>query len=71
MEAIQSANQLAAMQLRETRETRSLMNQYVQAQVQAASKAEQDAQARRAASEKVMDMSSLKGAGGQSMDEPR
>lgn len=72
MEAIQSANQLAAMQLRETRETRSLMNQYVQAQVQAASKAEQDAQARRAASEKAMDMSSIKGAGQvQGMDEHR
>ena len=72
MEAIQAGNQLAAMQLRESREQRSVMNQYFQAQMQAASKAEQDAQARRAASEKAMNMSSIKGAGSvQGMDEPR
>jgi P-type conjugative transfer protein TrbJ len=54
MEAMQAANQLAAMQLQEAREMRSLMNVYIQAQIQAASKAEQDAQAQREADKRIM-----------------
>lgn len=41
MEAAQAANQLAAYQLRESRELRTLMNTYIQGQVQQAAKQEQ------------------------------
>ncbi|MDR1658974.1 MAG: hypothetical protein LBR94_01365 [Desulfovibrio sp.] len=62
MEAMQAANQLTALQLREAREMRSLMNTYIQAQIQAASKAEQDAQAQREADRRLMNMDSIKNA---------
>ncbi|MDR2821038.1 MAG: hypothetical protein LBB60_10985, partial [Desulfovibrio sp.] len=62
MEAAQAANQLAAYQLREAREMRSVMNTYFQAQIQAASKAEQEAQARREATERAMNSDKIKGA---------
>jgi P-type conjugative transfer protein TrbJ len=61
MEAMQAANQLTAMQLREAREMRSLMNTYIQAQTQAASKAEQDAQAQKEAERRFLNMDKLKG----------
>lgn len=62
MEALQAANQLAALQLRESREMRSVMNTYIQAQIQAASKAEQEQQARREADMRAMEgLDELKG----------
>jgi P-type conjugative transfer protein TrbJ len=61
MEAAQAANQLAAYQLREAREMRSVMNAYFQAQIQAASKAEQDAQAQREEDKRFFNSSRLKG----------
>jgi P-type conjugative transfer protein TrbJ len=63
MEAMQAANQLTAMQLREAREMRSLMNTYIQAQIQAASKAEQDAQAQKEAERRFLNMDKLDGVG--------
>lgn len=53
MEALQAANQLAALQLQESREMRSLMGSYVQAQMQAAAKAEREAQVRREADQRT------------------
>jgi P-type conjugative transfer protein TrbJ len=61
MEAAQAANQLAAYQLREAREMRSVMNAYFQAQIQAASKAEQDAQAQREATQRALRMDTIRG----------
>lgn len=72
MEAMQAANQLTALQLREAREMRSLMNAYIQAQIQAASKAEQDAQAQREADRRLMNMDSIKNAASvKGMADPR
>lgn len=55
MEALQAANQLAVLQLQESREMRSLMGTYVQAQIQAAAKAEREAQVRREFSAKTFE----------------
>ena len=63
MEALQAANQLAALQLRESREMRSVMNTYIQAQIQAASKAEQMEQSQREADMRWMNMDNIKGIG--------
>lgn len=62
MEALQAANQLAVLQLQESREMRSLMGSYVQAQMQAAAKAEREAEVRRNFSEKTFEgLDDLKG----------
>ena len=72
MEALQAANQLAALQLRESREMRSLMNTYIQAQIQAASKAEQMEQSQREADMRWMNMDNIKDASKtKSPSEPR
>lgn len=73
MEALQSANQLTAMQLQESRELRSLMGSYVQAQMQAAAKAEREEQVRREFSQKVYEgLDELKGLSKtKAMDVPR
>lgn len=62
MEALQAANQLAALQLRESREMRSVMNTYIQAQIQAASKAEQMEQSQKEADMRWMKMDNIKDA---------
>jgi P-type conjugative transfer protein TrbJ len=72
MEAAQSANQLAALQLREAREMRSLMNAYIQAQTQAASKAAQVEQAQMEESRRFFNTDKLKGLSKvKAMEDPR
>jgi P-type conjugative transfer protein TrbJ len=61
MEAAQAANQLAAIQLREAREMRSLMNAYIQAQTQAASKAAQVEQAQKEEAKRFFNTDKLRG----------
>lgn len=55
MEALQAANQLAVLQLQESREMRSLMGTYVQAQIQAAARAEREAEVRREFTQKTFE----------------
>ena len=59
MEAMQAANQLAAYQLRESREMRSLMNTFIQAQTQQAAKAEKQDQAAREQDLRLMNTGGL------------
>jgi P-type conjugative transfer protein TrbJ len=61
MEAAQAANQLSAIQLREAREMRSLMNAYIQAQTQAASKAAQVEEAQMEEAKRFFNTDKLRG----------
>jgi P-type conjugative transfer protein TrbJ len=61
MEAAQAANQLAALAIREAREMRSLMNAYIQAQTQAASKAAQVEEAQMEEARRFFNTDKLRG----------